>query len=86
MADWRLDLAENARGVTVSLKRYTQPSKDWDHDHCVACTTKFSETIPGAQREGYATADEAQWICVQCFNDLKAQMGWTVAEGSPRGT
>ncbi|MFZ0300091.1 MAG: hypothetical protein WBW31_06555 [Candidatus Sulfotelmatobacter sp.] len=79
MTDWRVDLARHTKGATLTLKKYVRCSEKWDHDHCEACTTKFSETIPGALREGYATNDNYRWICADCFNDLKEQMGWKLA-------
>ena len=79
MSDWRVDLAKHTQGATLALKMYVRYSEGWDHDHCEACTEKFSETIPGALREGYATPDNYRWICPSCFNDLKEQMGWTLA-------
>ena len=79
MTDWRVDLAQHTKGATLTLKRYVRRSEEWDHDHCEACTNKFSENIPGALREGYATSDNYRWICPECFNDLKEQMSWKSA-------
>jgi hypothetical protein len=76
VTDWHIDLAKHTKGATLTLKRYVRPSEEWDHDHCEACTEKFSDTISGALREGYATPDNHRWICSDCFNDLKEQMGW----------
>jgi hypothetical protein len=76
MTDWRIDLAKHTKGAILTLKQYVHPSETWDHDHCEACTEKFSETIPGALCEGYATQDNYRWICPACFDDLKEQMGW----------
>jgi hypothetical protein len=30
--------------VQLAWRRYSQPSPDWDHDHCVLCSTKLAET------------------------------------------
>jgi len=76
VTDWRVDLAMHTKGATLTRKMYVRRREEWDHDHCEACTKKFSETIPGALREGYATSDNYRWICSECFNDLKEQMGW----------
>jgi len=76
VTDWRIDLAGHTKGATLTRKTYVRYSEEWDHDHCEACTKTFSETIPGALREGYATSDNYRWICPDCFNDLKEQMGW----------
>ncbi len=79
MTGWRVDLAKHTKGATLTLKAYARYSETWDHDHCEACTVKFSETIPGALREGYATSDNYRWICPNCFNDLKEQMDWKLS-------
>jgi hypothetical protein len=46
VTDWRLDLAIHTKGATLTRKMYARRSEEWDHDHCEACTQKFSETIP----------------------------------------
>jgi hypothetical protein len=76
LTDWRVDLAKHTKGATFTLKAYVRYSETGDHDHCEACTKKFSQTIPGALRKGYATSDNYRRICADCFNDLKEQMGW----------
>lgn len=78
--DWRLFGQEKYLSqVSLHFKRYTAPRASWDHDHCSFCTAKFSETIPGALTEGYATLDDYHWICTPCYNDFKDQFGWTIA-------
>ncbi len=86
MADWRIDNCKGLRGLRLQRKRYRQPSKNWDHDHCAACWTKFAEFDgPDILHEGYATGDdyihgaEYDWVCVRCFNELKDEMGWVEA-------
>ena len=76
MTDWRTESAQFTKGLSFALKRYERYTEQWDHDHCAACTEKFSETIPGALRQGYATPDNYYWICHNCFNELKEEMGW----------
>jgi hypothetical protein len=45
---------------------------------------KFAEFEgPDIQHEGYATCEEYRhgadyaWVCLQCFDDLHGEMGWT---------
>jgi hypothetical protein len=83
---WRIDNASHLKGVRLRLHRYTRLSERWDHDHCAACWAKFAEFEgPDVQREGYATCDDYrygaryEWVCRDCFVDLKDDMHWTVA-------
>jgi hypothetical protein len=83
---WRIDNAKRLHGLHLQLRPYTAWSKEWEHDHCAACWAKFAE-FEGAdiQHEGYATGcDYAkgagyEWVCLQCFADLKTEMKWTDA-------
>jgi hypothetical protein len=88
MADWRVDLVEELRGQRLVRSKYTRCSDEWDHDHCAACGATFSEMdYPDYQHEGYTTGPEYshgreyEWICLQCFSDLKSEMHWTVGNG-----
>jgi hypothetical protein len=59
-----------------------------DHDHCVACWAKFSDSIPGTLHEGYMTGVDhprglrLDWVCDDCFSKLKEELQWTT--GSAR--
>jgi len=83
---WRIENAQLLRGARLQFCRYARPSETWDHDHCAACWAKFAEfNEPGIQHEGYTTCDDYkrgaryEWVCVECFDDLKLDLGWTVA-------
>jgi hypothetical protein len=80
MPDWR---AENARwtcGAVLRFRKYVQPRKDWDHDHCEGCWAKFMESgSPDVLTEGYVTEDSNRWICPDCFRDLREEMEWRLA-------
>ena len=87
---WRKENASaHLKGQRFRFKRYTRYREDWDHDHCAACWAKFAEPghidEPDIQHEGYATTEEYKlgadyaWVCVQCFSDLKDDLGWVVA-------
>jgi hypothetical protein len=79
MDDWRIDNARWTRGAILHFRAYTRYSETWDHDHCEACWDTFMETgSPDILTEGYV-ADDNRWICAQCFEELKEEMGWTLA-------
>jgi hypothetical protein len=82
--DWRLVGQEKyLYGATLRWKRYTPPSEEWDHDHCVFCWAKFMDVDrPNILREGYATEDNCYWICEQCFGDFKEMFQWRLADNT----
>ena len=86
MPDWRVENAESLRGARLQRLKYRAWSEQWDHDHCAACMAKFAEfEAPDVQHEGYATCSdfvrgaEYEWICLECFAELKDEMGWVEA-------
>jgi hypothetical protein len=87
---WRIDNAKYLKGVRLQLRPYTRWSDKWDHDHCAACWAKFAELEgPEIQHDGYATCDDYEhgacydWVCRACFDELKADLGWTAVTISP---
>jgi hypothetical protein len=87
---WRIDNANHLKGVGLELRQYTRWSESWDHDHCSACWAKFAEFDgPEIQHEGYATRDGYkfgagyEWVCRECFNDLKDDLGWVALPELP---
>jgi hypothetical protein len=81
---WRIDNAKHLKGVRLQFRRYRRWSESWDHDHCSGCWAKFAEFDgPGIQHEGYATGDdyhlgaEYEWVCRECFEDLRNDLDWT---------
>jgi hypothetical protein len=83
MDDWRLQGQERyLSGVTLYRRAYRRYSETWDHDHCAFCWVKFSEQdLTGALHSGYATADDAHWICDRCFQDFRDGFRWRVVRG-----
>lgn len=84
MTDWRVENAKWLRGLGLRRKKFKKHNEQWDHDHCAGCWAKFAEFEgPEIQHEGYATCDDYKfgadydWVCLQCFSDLKEEMGWT---------
>lgn len=81
--NWKFLNVRGLEGRKFRLKRYTRWSETWDHDHCGACWAKFAEFDgPDIQNEGYASLGDAErkpdynWICKECFLELKEAMGW----------
>jgi phage terminase large subunit-like protein len=78
--DWRLNGQEDyLKGVTLSWRKYSRYSKEWEHDHCEFCWAKFMEQ-PGPEilTEGYTTPDKYRWICKTCFDDFRDLFDWKV--------
>jgi len=82
--DWRMDKCKRLRAVALRRKKYSAPSKQWDHDHCAACWAKFADLDdPEILHEGYATTADYKlgadydWICPTCFAELRDVMNWT---------
>src|SRR5262249_3962696 len=85
---WRLDFAGRLEGGTLRYQKYKRWSASWDHDHCAACCATFAEfNGPDIQHEVYATCDDYEhgagydWLCRDCFDDLKEYAGWKLATG-----
>ena len=69
------------KGVALVHRPYRRNPIDptWDHDHCAFCWAKFMvEDYPDVLHQGYATADDHQWICERCFEDFKDSFQWTL--------
>ncbi len=86
---WRIDNAGHLKGLRLQFRRWTRrhPDDPWDHDHCAGCWVKFAEVdAPDIHHEGFTTREDYrhgagyEWICRQCFDDLKADMQWTAAD------
>jgi hypothetical protein len=80
-------LAKRLKGVRIQFLSYEPPSKNWDHDHCAACTAKSGKAEASELlHEGYTTCDDCkhgardEWICKNCFAESKDEVRWTVTE------
>lgn len=85
--DWRAQNAWNLRRLTLHFSEWTRAKPDWDHDHCAGCWAKFADfDAPDIQRAGYTTGDDYrhgaryEWVCEECFRELKDVMGWKCEE------
>jgi hypothetical protein len=84
--DWRTVGAESLRGARLQRRQWQQWSENWDRDHCSGCNVKFASFAgPDVIHEGYTICSDYvhgagyDWLCPQCFADLKDEMGWTEA-------
>jgi DNA-directed RNA polymerase subunit RPC12/RpoP len=84
--DWRARNAWHLRGLTLQFSQWTRPKPSWDHDHCAGCWAKFSDSDgQEVQRAGYTTGEDYpkgaryEWVCADCFRELKEVMGWITA-------
>lgn len=75
---WRLTNAQCIRGCTL-LRRPFRASQGQPVEHCIACWAKFSET-PGSDTldEGYSTYTEYDWVCGNCYEELRRTMQWKI--------
>jgi len=87
MSDWRIDSVEHLRGVKLKFSKWKTLRKEWDHDHCAACGAKLTDKGgDDVLREGYATTEEYSkgvyydWVCSECFHDLKDEIEWVEVE------
>jgi hypothetical protein len=84
--DPRLQIARQhdlPASTVFQRKLYHAYRPDWQHDHCVGCWATLAEYEgAGYLKEGFAvTADypkgeNYEWVCPNCFEALKSQMGW----------
>ena len=79
--DWRYHGQEGyLLGVTLRQKKYAERITKTDHDHCLFCMAKFSDSIPDTLTEGYATTDDYRWICADCYAEFKDDFKWLISE------
>ncbi len=83
---WRIDTGQRLKGVEFQRRRWRAVGDHWDHDHCACCWAKFADWDgPDVQHEGYTTTEDYihgagyEWVCEQCFADLKEAMQWRLA-------
>lgn len=55
------------------------------HVHCAFCSEVIAENPQGAkaQRDGYTTDDESDWVCNACFDRLNPRFRWVVLQPGP---
>jgi hypothetical protein len=78
---WIIAREKLIRSKNLHWSRYTQPSPDWDHDHCEFCFRRFAEPSAGyndSVETGYTTPDRFNWICRGCVEKYKDRFNWVV--------
>ena len=94
-ADWRvrqLELIPYLRGQSFVRKMYKARCSNWDQEHCEVCWTRIAEPAIGAGilHEGYAVTEDYEkgtdyhWVCADCFEFGKVEMGWIDLTQTPR--
>jgi hypothetical protein len=90
--DWRLPFAEHLKGSVFRWKKWYPESETWDHDHCAGCGAQFClHAECKSHKAGYAiTADyrwgeDYEWVCPECFEALRENLGWSLAGDDARG-
>lgn len=78
--DWRVENARATMGASLIRRAYRRQSANWDHDHCCGCWAKFMETdASDVLTEGYATYTEYDWVCGNCYEELRHILKWKLA-------
>ena len=73
--DWRIrNQMEYLYQMEWIKSNYYTNQKEWDHDHCEFCMTKFDNTdvIAYKSKEGY------YWICENCLKDFFNMFKWKI--------
>lgn len=77
--DWRAANARFIKGCTL-LRRRFRAANGQPVEHCIGCWAKFSEAAGSdTLDEGYATYTEYDWVCGNCYEELRLKMQWKQA-------
>ena len=78
VSDWRTSNARALKGA--SLIRHAFHPHERDHENCSGCWAKFSEEGGSdVLNEGYSTYTEYDWVCGNCYEELRGTMQWKLA-------
>ena len=76
-ADWRINNARPLRGASLIRHAFHRYQPDWETEHCSGCWAKFmEESRSDVLNEGYSTYTEYDWVCGNCFEELRQAMHW----------
>jgi ribosomal protein S18 acetylase RimI-like enzyme len=79
-ADWRLNNARQLKGASLIRHAFHRYQPAWQTEHCSGCWAKFmEESRPDVLNEGYSTYTEYDWVCGNCYEELRSPMGWKLA-------
>jgi putative acetyltransferase len=80
VSDWRVNNAQWIRGCTLIRRPFRTSQGGQPVEHCIACWAKFSvKPHSDTLDEGYATYTEYDWVCGNCYEDLRTRMQWKQA-------
>ena len=79
MCDWRLNNARALKGASL-IRQAFHSHELRDHENCSGCWAKFMEEgRPDVLNEGYSTYTEYDWVCGNCYEELRGPMRWKPA-------
>jgi putative acetyltransferase len=79
-ADWRLNNARPLRGASLIRHAFHRYQPRWETEHCSGCWAKFmEESRSDVLNEGYSTYTEYDWVCGNCYEELRGPMHWKLA-------
>ena len=78
--DWRIANARALKGASLIRHTFHPHGRHTDHENCSGCWAKFAEgSDSDVLNEGYSTYTEYDWVCGNCFEELRGQMQWKLA-------
>jgi GNAT superfamily N-acetyltransferase len=78
--DWRINNARALKGASLIRHAFHPSERRWDHENCSGCWAKFMEAeSPDVLNEGYSTYTEYDWVCGNCYEELRGAMHWKLA-------
>jgi GNAT superfamily N-acetyltransferase len=79
-ADWRINNARALKGASLIRHAFHPYEHKQDHENCSGCWAKFMEEgRPDVLNEGYSTYTEYDWVCGNCYEELRGPMYWKLA-------
>ena len=77
--DWRMNNARCLQGCSL-IRRHFRAPQGQPLEHCIGCWAKFSEKGGSDMLdEGYCTYSEYDWVCGNCYEELRKPMHWKLA-------
>ena len=80
MPDWRMNNARRLKSASLIRHAFHPDQRIGDHENCSGCWAKFmADGRPDVLNEGYSTYTEYDWVCGNCFEELRGPMQWKLA-------
>lgn len=74
--DWR-NMGQLEYMFEEKVKYVKSPTITSDHEHCIFCWETISEH-ENMQHEAYCTIDNKNYICMECFEELRDIFKWEI--------